>query len=60
MKKVLMVSCEGLGNGSVQNVIMNIVRNLNNKYLIDMLLFTNDRRYYDDEFERGGIRGQAQ
>lgn len=52
MKKVLMVSCEGLGNGGVQNVMMNIVRNLKNKYLIDMLLFTNDRRYYDDEFER--------
>ena len=29
MKKVLLVSCEGLGNGGVQSVMMSIVRNLN-------------------------------
>lgn len=50
MKKVLMVSCEGLGRGGVQAVMMNIVRNLKGSFTFDMLLFTNDKRYYDDEF----------
>lgn len=50
MKRVLMVSCEGLGNGGVQAVMMNIVRNMHKEYLFDMLLFTSEKRYYDDEF----------
>lgn len=45
-----MVSCEGLGRGGVQAVMMNIVRSLKNEYLFDMLLFTEDVRYYDEEF----------
>lgn len=45
-----MVSCEGLGNGGVQAVIMNVVRNLNDVYTFDALLFTNEKRHYDDEF----------
>ena len=45
-----MVSCEGLGRGGVQAVMMNIVRNLNDVCSFDMLLFTNEKRYYDDEF----------
>lgn len=49
-----MVSCEGLGNGGVQAVMMAIVRNLKQNYHFDMLLFTNERRYYDDEFESYG------
>lgn len=49
-----MVSCEGLGNGGVQSVMMNIIRNLKNKIQFDMLLFTSERRYYDDEFEQYG------
>lgn len=28
MKRILLVSCEGLGNGGVQAFIMSIVRNL--------------------------------
>lgn len=56
MKRVLMVSCEGLGNGGVQAVIMSIVRNLKNKYIFDILLFTDERRFYDDEFESYGGR----
>lgn len=50
MKRALMVSCEGLGNGGVQAVMMSIVRNLNKEYLFDALLFTSEKRYYDDEF----------
>lgn len=51
-KHVLMVSCEGLGRGGVQNVMMNIIRNLSKEYSFDLLLFTNERRAYDDEAEK--------
>lgn len=54
MKRILMVSCEGLGNGGVQAVMMNIVRNLHREYLFDALLFTSEKRYYDDEFSSYG------
>lgn len=37
MKRILLVSCEGLGNGGVQAVIMSIVRNLHKEYLFDIL-----------------------
>ena len=50
MKRILLVSCEGLGNGGVQAVIMSIVRNLHKEYLFDILLFTSEKRYYDEEF----------
>lgn len=49
-----MVSCEGLGNGGVQAVMMNIVRQLHGTYHFDMLLFTSERRHYDNEFENYG------
>ena len=49
-----MVSCDGLGHGGVQAVMMSIIRNLKKEYCFDMLLFTSDRRYYDDEFESYG------
>lgn len=54
MKRVLMVSCEGLGNGGVQAVMMSIVRNLHKEYLFDALLFTSEKRYYDEEFSSYG------
>ncbi len=51
--KILHVSCGGLGNGGVQNIIMNIC--LNNKDIyFDIILFTSEKRYYDDEFKRLG------
>lgn len=53
-KRVLMVSCEGLGNGGVQNVMMNIIRNLSDEYRFDMLLFTEEIRCFDDEMEKYG------
>lgn len=49
-KRVLMVSCGGLGNGGVQAIMMGIVRNLSEQYLFDMLVFTSEKRHYDDEF----------
>lgn len=54
-KRILMVSCEGLGNGGVQNVMMNIIRNLSHEYSFDMLLFTDGKRCFDDEMEKYGI-----
>ena len=54
MKKVLLVSCEGLGNGGVQSVMMSIVRNLHKEYIFDILLFTSEDRYYDEEFLKYG------
>ena len=53
-KKVLMVACNGLGNGGVQNVMMNLVRKMSFQYDFDMLLFVAEREYYDDEFEKYG------
>lgn len=53
-KRVLLVSCEGLGNGGVQSVMMNIVRNLSNEFVFDIILFTSEKRHYDDEFVKYG------
>lgn len=50
MKKILMVSCDGLGNGGVQTVMMQIVRSLKKEYVFDALLFTDEVRYFDEEF----------
>ena len=54
-KKVLLVSCTGLGNGGVQAVIMSIVRNLSSKYLFDIICFNRDD-HYKAEFESYGGR----
>ena len=54
MERILLISCEGLGNGGTQSVIMKIVRNLSNRYIFDIVLFTNEKRHYDDEFEQYG------
>lgn len=51
--KILQVSIEGLGNGGVQSVIMNICRSMPD-IKFDILLFTNEKRNYDDEFLRLG------
>ena len=54
MKKILIVACTGLGNGGVQTFIMNIIRNLNDKYIFDILLFENENQYYEEEFKSYG------
>lgn len=53
-EKILMVSCDGMGKGGVQAVIMNIVRNLNQNYNFDIVLFTKEKRFYEAEFESLG------
>lgn len=55
-KKVLMVSCDGLGNGGVQAVMMSVVRSLSDSCDFDMLLFTNEVRHYEEEFLSSGGR----
>lgn len=54
MDRILEVSCNGLTNGGVQQVIMNIVKNLSNEYKFDILLFTKGPEYYDKEFLKYG------
>lgn len=53
-EKILLVSCNGLGRGGVQSVIMSIVRNLSYRYIFDIVVFTKEKRYYDDEFTSFG------
>lgn len=50
MDKILEVSCNGLTNGGVQQVIMSIVRNLASELTFDILVFTDEEEYYDKEF----------
>jgi len=56
MKKVLLVSIDGLGNGGVQNVMMNIVRSLSRNYQFDMIVFHkgDNHNYYEHEFSKYG------
>ena len=49
-KRVLLVSCGGLGNGGVQAILMGIVRSLSSKFVFDVLVFTSEVRHYDKEF----------
>jgi glycosyltransferase involved in cell wall biosynthesis len=53
--KILIVSCEGLGRGGVQQTIMTIRRKLVNVDM-DILLFTNEIRYHEKEFTNFGGR----
>lgn len=48
-KRVLHISCDTLGNGGVQNVIMGICRNSKN-IIFDILLFSSEESFYDKEF----------
>lgn len=50
MDKILEVSCNGLTNGGVQQIIMSIVRNLSDEFIFDILVFTNKEEYFDEEF----------
>lgn len=50
MERILEVSCNGLTNGGVQQVIMSIVRNLSNDFVFDIIVFTKEKEYFDDEF----------
>ncbi len=49
-KKVLFINNHSLQHGGVQMVVMNIVRSLNKIYDFDILIFTEEKGPYDEEF----------
>lgn len=53
-EKILLVSCDGLGRGGVQAVMMSIIRNLSDKYIFDVLIFVNELDYADEVLSHGG------
>lgn len=53
-KKVLIVLNESLHRGGNQAVIMSLVKGLSTTYLFDILLFTSEKAYYDEEFKTYG------
>jgi len=53
-KRILIVACNNLAKGGIQAVIMNIVRNLHNKFQFDILCFDSKQSFYDEEFESYG------
>lgn len=50
MKKILEVSCNGLTNGGVQHVIMNIVSELKDDFRFDIVVFNEGPEYFDEKF----------
>lgn len=48
--KIFMVAYKSLCQGGTQTVMMSFVRNLSGLFCFDILLFTNDVRFYDEEF----------
>lgn len=51
MDKILEVSCNGLTNGGVQHVIMEIVKGLSEEYKFDILVFNDEEdEFYTKEF----------
>ena len=53
-KKILQIAFNHLGMGGIQSVIMNIVRNLSFEYDMDIVLFSSEHGFYDEEFEQYG------
>ncbi len=49
MKRVLMVADRGLGRAGIPAVMMAIIRGLKDEYQFDLVLFTDEVRYYDAE-----------
>lgn len=52
--KILQVSCNGLTNGGVQQVIMTIVGSLSDRYTFDIVCFLDGPEYYDEKFKSYG------
>lgn len=53
-KRVLLVNAQPLRRGGTQAVIMSIVRNLSDEFCFDILLFSDEPGYYDEEFTSYG------
>lgn len=56
MKRVLMVSCNGLELGGTQKIMMAIVKELGEECQIDFLLLSNSSGYYDATVEQKGCQ----
>ncbi len=54
MKRVLMVLETELCIAGVPNVIMELVRALHDRYIFDVVTFSDKKGYYDEEFESYG------
>ena len=52
--KILLVCCDGLKNGGIQAVIMSIVENLHMEYDFDVIVFSEGKQHYTDEFLKYG------
>ena len=52
--RVLFVVSNNLDPGGIQNVIMNIVRNLSTELIFDVVCFKDQVGYFDDEFTSYG------
>lgn len=52
--RVLFVVSNNLDLGGIQNVIMNIVRNLSTEFIFDVVCFKDQVGYFDDEFTSYG------
>ncbi len=53
-KRVLMVCYDNLGIGGIQNVIMSIVRHMNESCSFDAIVFNHDNLEYEEEFKKQG------
>ncbi len=49
-KRVLMVIDSPLLNSGVPNVVMNIIRELHDRFIFDILTYTNEKGFFDEEF----------
>lgn len=49
-KRVLFVAYNAFNRGGIQNVVMNIVKNLSNEYTFDLLCFQEDNGELENEF----------
>lgn len=46
----MLISCKGLGKGGVQAVLMSIVRKLSHLYTFEIILLTDAKGFYEEEF----------
>lgn len=53
-KRVLIIAQHGLNKGGIQTVIMSIVRTLSEQYVFDIIVFSKDKRFYEEEFSNYG------
>lgn len=54
MNKILLVAWKSLQKGGIQSVLMNIVRGLHNDFIFDIILFTDEEGFYENEFRSYG------